>query len=159
MPDLKKLENEFAKQLVIVGIHSAKFEAEKTNDRIKNAISKFGIEHPVVTDADYVVWKAYNVSSWPTVALISPDGKIVTQLEGEGIYDSLHTKISQLVKDYDGVISDSQIIFRQKKEAVLTSVLKFPSKMAADTAGNIWLTDSGHDRILQVNADGKIIPS
>lgn len=157
MPDLKKLEDQYPQQLVIIGIHSAKFDAEKSNDRIKNAILKFGIEHPVVNDADYVVWKAYKVSSWPTVALISPDGKIVTQLEGEGIYDSLNTKIGQLIKEYEGAINDSPIVFRQKKESGLASILKFPSKMTADTAGNVWLADSGNDRILEVTPDGKII--
>src|SRR5580765_7188144 len=51
LPELKKLEQEFPKELVVIGVHSAKFEAEKQSDNIREAILRYEIEHPVINDA------------------------------------------------------------------------------------------------------------
>ena len=79
LPDLKRLEKEYAQELVVIGVHSAKFDAEKQQHAIRRAILKFGIEHPVVNDADFEVWKQYAINAWPTVVLIDPEGKVVGQ--------------------------------------------------------------------------------
>src|SRR3990170_3357882 len=53
IPDLNRLEAEFPEELVVIGVHSAKFDAEKSRNAIRKAILKFGIKHPVVNDADF----------------------------------------------------------------------------------------------------------
>lgn len=156
IPDLDALEKKYANQLVIVGVHSAKFDGEKTNERIKNAISKLGIEHPVINDADYTIWNAYNIHSWPTVVLITPDGKNIYKQEGEGIFDSIDAKIKELLKLYEGTINETPMVF-QRNKITSTSVLKYPTKMVVDTTGNIWLSDNGNNRILQIDTSGKIL--
>src|SRR5687767_8958707 len=70
LPDLKKLEQEFSDTLVIIGVHSAKFDAEKSSEAITKAIQKFGIEHPVINDSDFTLWRQYAINAWPTVVLI-----------------------------------------------------------------------------------------
>jgi len=49
LPELKKLEHEFPKELVVIGVHSAKFETEKVTDNIREAILRYEIAHPVIT--------------------------------------------------------------------------------------------------------------
>src|SRR5580765_2007564 len=51
LPELKKLEQQFPNNLVVIGVHSAKFEAEKQSDNIREAILRYEIEHPVINDA------------------------------------------------------------------------------------------------------------
>jgi thiol-disulfide isomerase/thioredoxin len=97
IPDLRRLEKEYFRELVVIGVHSAKFQAEKTNSNIGKAVLKFGIDHPVVNDADYKVWEAYGVRAWPTVAVISPDGKVVGQRAGEGVYEAVKPLIEKLM--------------------------------------------------------------
>src|SRR5690606_6838340 len=58
-PDLKRLEREFAEELVVIGVHSAKFDTEKDTDNIRDAILRHEIEHPVINDADFDVWTEY----------------------------------------------------------------------------------------------------
>ena len=87
IPGLHKLQEKYQKQLVIIGVHSAKFTSEKQTQRIRDAIEKFGIDHPVVNDADYKVWNSYGVQAWPTLVLISPDGKIAMEQSGEDAYN------------------------------------------------------------------------
>jgi thiol-disulfide isomerase/thioredoxin len=55
MPDLAKLEKKYPNELVVIGVHSAKFESEKDTKNIKQAILRYEIAHPVVNDADHKI--------------------------------------------------------------------------------------------------------
>src|SRR5437588_6194619 len=70
LPDLAKLEQKYADQLVVIGVHSAKFDNEKNTESIRKAILRYEISHPVVNDSQMKIWAAYNVHSWPTLVLI-----------------------------------------------------------------------------------------
>src|SRR5262245_18761684 len=69
LPDLAKLEQKYEKELVVVGVHSAKFENEKVTENIRKAILRYQIQHPVVNDAEMKIWDRYGVRSWPTLAV------------------------------------------------------------------------------------------
>jgi thiol-disulfide isomerase/thioredoxin len=47
LPDLKKLERKYPNELVVIGVHSAKFANEGEGSNIRNAIMRYNIEHPV----------------------------------------------------------------------------------------------------------------
>src|SRR5262249_62393714 len=51
LPDLAKLEKKYANELVVIGVHAAKFESEKNTQNIRKAILRYEIAHPVVNDA------------------------------------------------------------------------------------------------------------
>ena len=53
LPDLAKLEKKYPNELVVIGVHSAKFDNEKDTESIRKAILRYEIEHPVVNDADH----------------------------------------------------------------------------------------------------------
>lgn len=38
----------------------------------------------VVNDGDMYLWRELGISSWPTFALVGPDGKLIAQVSGEG---------------------------------------------------------------------------
>src|ERR1041385_4383675 len=59
IPDLKKLEAKYANELVVIGIHSAKFQNEKETENIRRIILRYEIEHPVYNDSEYAVWQSY----------------------------------------------------------------------------------------------------
>src|SRR6185295_16258157 len=48
IPDLKKLEKKYPNELVVIGVHSAKFENEKDTENIRRIILRYEIEHPIV---------------------------------------------------------------------------------------------------------------
>src|SRR5438067_9886972 len=99
IPDLRALEEKYSKQLVVIGVHSAKFENERDTENIRHIILRYGLEHPVVNDADFRIWRAYTVDAWPTLVLIDTDGYAVGQLSGEGHYDVLDRAVPQLGDD------------------------------------------------------------
>lgn len=155
VPDLKRLEEEYKGVLVVIGVHSAKFDAEKQTETIKQAILKFGIEHPVVNDADYKLWDQYGIKAWPTIVLIDPHGKVVGQHAGEGVYDRVQPYIQRLIDEFKDELNYKPVDFHVEQRQ--PSVLYFPSKLISDPDGNIYLSDSGHNRILKLNQQGQIL--
>ena len=63
-PQLRKLEEKYQEELVVVGVHSAKFTSEKDTANIEKAIRRFELEHPVVNDKDFRVWSQYSARAW-----------------------------------------------------------------------------------------------
>ncbi len=60
------------------------------------------MQHAVVNDVDFQLWRSYAVRAWPTFVLIGPDGKYVGQTSGEGRYDVLDQAIEQLLAEFQG---------------------------------------------------------
>lgn len=158
IPDLKRLEKEYAQELVVIGVHSAKFDNEKTRIAIQKAILKFGIEHPVVNDADLKLWDQYAVKAWPTLVLINPKGKIIKHQAGERVYEVMQPLIEALIREFGDAINRDALDFQLEQEINPQSKLRFPSKMIFEENEQvIYLSDSGHNRILKINLDGQIL--
>ncbi|PIY07570.1 MAG: hypothetical protein COZ18_16760 [Flexibacter sp. CG_4_10_14_3_um_filter_32_15] len=165
IPDLEKLEKEFENELIVIGVHSAKFSAEQSTQRIRQAALKFGVHHPVVNDADMSVWKNYAVRAWPTVTLISPTGKVVWQRAGESFYEDARNQILALKVQHKAELNTQKFEFQLAK--VEKKELMFPSKIIEaktekDTNNQnneptFWIAESGNNRILKINLEGKVI--
>ncbi|MFQ5863368.1 MAG: thioredoxin-like domain-containing protein, partial [Candidatus Brocadiales bacterium] len=98
IPDLKKLEARYPNNLVVVGVHSAKFINERVTENIRQAVLRYGIEHPVVNDNELRIWSAYGVHAWPTQVLIDPEGFIIAGYTGEGNYEEIDRQIDGYIK-------------------------------------------------------------
>jgi thiol-disulfide isomerase/thioredoxin len=159
LPDLKRLERQYRDELVVIGVHSAKFTAERDTDNIRQAILRYEIEHPVINDKDMVIWRRYNVRSWPTLYLIDPLGKIVGWRSGEGVYEPFSQLIGELIRKFDkeGGIRRGPVAFRLERDGAPESVLSFPGKLLADgESRRLFIADSNHNRIIVASLDGKI---
>jgi thiol-disulfide isomerase/thioredoxin len=160
IPDLKKLEAKYANQLVVIGVHSAKFPNEGDSENIRQAILRYEIEHPVINDREFRVWRQYGPRSWPTLVLIDPDGYVVGGVSGEGNYDLLDNVISQLVIDFRarGRLNETPLPLALEKAKSTASVLSFPGKVLADpTQDRLFIADSNHNRILVTTKSGKVL--
>ena len=160
IPDLKKLEAKYPNQLVVIGVHSAKFPNEGESDNIRQAILRYEIEHPVVNDRDFQIWQRYGPRSWPTLVLIDPQGYVVGGISGEGHYDKLDHVISQLVIDHRarGTLNEEPLKLTLEKSRVATSVLSFPGKVLADPHHDrLFIADSNHNRVVITTRAGKIL--
>jgi thiol-disulfide isomerase/thioredoxin/DNA-binding beta-propeller fold protein YncE len=159
LPDLARLEKKYADQLVVVGVHSAKFDNEKNSESIRKAILRYEIGHPVVNDANMKIWRAYGVQSWPTLYLIDPDGRVVGRGSGEGLYEALDEAIAKLVKEYreKKTLNERPLKFElARAHENGNSSLFFPGKVLADAAGNrLFIADSTHHRIVITDLSGK----
>lgn len=158
LPELKRLEEKYNKELVVIGVHSAKFDTEKGTENIRQAILRYNINHPVVNDNNFDIWRLYNAHAWPTLFLIDPNGYIVGTHSGEGIYDLFDYNIQVLIDKYKDQINYEPLNFDLEKNKKQKSLLSFPGKISADSKNNkLIITDSGNNRILITDLDGNIL--
>lgn len=153
IPDKRRLEAEFGDGLVIIGVHSGKYQAEKAIDSIRAAVERYELTHPVVNDPDFAVWDAYRVRAWPTLVLIDPEGAVAGSFAGEGIYPVFAPVIRSMLTEFRarGALDDTPTALGAAPNATLTGPLAFPEKVLADAAGGrLFIADSGHHRILVV---------
>ena len=160
IPDLKRLEEKYPNELVVIGVHSGKFTAERLTDNIRAAILREGIAHPVVNDADMHIWDAYGVNAWPTQVLIDPDGNLVYARSGEGAYNALDGRIANVITRFEAGDKINRTPLRLTAESAGTpgAMLSFPGKVLADEeSGRLFIADSGHNRVVVVAlADGRL---
>lgn len=158
MPDLAKLEKKYANELVVIGVHSPKFENEKDSASIRKAILRYQIEHPVINDADHTIWDRYEVDAWPTLVLIDPEGYLVGYTSGEGQYELLDIVIGKLVDEHKKkkTLNEKPLRFdlARNRESGDTP-LYFPGKVVADEKGKrLFIADSTHHRIVVTDLNG-----
>ena len=154
IPDLKRLEEEFGDSLAVIGVHSGKYSTEHEDDTVREAIARYGIEHPVINDPDFAVWRTYGANAWPTVVLIDPAGNLVGGHAGEGVYPLFQPILTALLGEFEGRIDRTPLPV-QLDASVTSTVLSYPSKVLVD-GGRLFIADAGHNRILVADTNGKL---
>lgn len=158
IPDLKKLEAKYPKELVVVGVHAAKFTNERETENIRQAILRYELEHPVVVDSNLAIWQAYGVRAWPTLVLIDQEGYIIGSDTGEGHYEILDKLIGEFASRYrsNNLVNEKPIPISLEKDKQAASFLSFPGKILA-TPNRLYIADSGHNRIVITDLKGNVL--
>jgi thiol-disulfide isomerase/thioredoxin len=162
IPDLKRLEHKYPNQLVVIGVHSAKFENEKDTENIRRIILRYELEHPVYNDAEYKVWQSYGVRAWPTQVLIDPAGYVIGAVSGEGNYDLIDQVVAKVVDEFRkrGELNEEPLKLTLERASVGDLPLAFPGKILADATGDrLFIADSNHNRLVVTRLDGTLIES
>ncbi|MBS1998224.1 MAG: redoxin domain-containing protein [Cyanobacteria bacterium SZAS LIN-2] len=149
LPHLAELEQKYGDRLTVVGIHSAKFENEKDSENITRAIARYSISHPVINDAEFKIWDAYNVQAWPTLVLIDPEGKLLATYSGEGHTDEIAAEIERTSPLYQKRGSLKLTVEKKPGPPQVSSELAFPGKISLSPDKKyLAIADTGHNRIL-----------
>src|SRR5829696_3937048 len=159
IPDLKKLEAKYANQLVVIGVHSAKFKNEKETENIRRIVLRYEIEHPVYNDSEFAVWQRYGVRAWPTQVLIDPAGYVVGVASGERNYDVIDQAVGTLVDEFRkrGELNEEPLKLVLERAKVGDLPLAFPGKILADAkTDRLFIADSNHNRIVVTKLDGSL---
>jgi DNA-binding beta-propeller fold protein YncE len=155
LPDLRVLEERFPNELVVIGVHSAKFTNEGQNETIRQAILRYEIAHPVVNDAGFRIWSQYGVRAWPTLVLIDPDGYAVAAYSGEGNLDRIDHDIRLIIEAHPEITQ--QPPFHVHREEAPVAPLRYPGKVLVDLANNrLFIADSNHNQIVIATPDGAV---
>jgi DNA-binding beta-propeller fold protein YncE len=158
IPDLKRLEAEFGDSLVVIGVHSGKYAEEHEDDAIREAIKRYGLEHPVINDPDFAVWNTFGANAWPTLVLIDPAGNLVGGHAGEGVYPLFQPILKSLSDEFaaNGQLKPEPLAL-SLDTAPAAAVLSYPGKALADAArGHLYIADSGNNRIVVASLTGEL---
>ncbi|MGH1566925.1 MAG: hypothetical protein ACRBB5_05835 [Nitrosopumilus sp.] len=75
LPFITAWDEKYSDQgLLIIGIHSPEFEFEKDVENVRLAVSKHGIQYPVVLDNDMDTWKAFENRYWSRKYIADHEG-------------------------------------------------------------------------------------
>lgn len=161
IPDLERLEKEYPTQLVIIGVHSAKYSNEALTANIREVILRYGITHPVVNDNGYKIWDLYGAEAWPTLVLVDPTGKIVNSMAGERVYAAFKPAIQSLADSFAkrNLLNLTPLAALEKREVAPDTILAFPGKVEYDAKSDrVFIADSSHNRIVIAKAaSGEIL--
>ena len=154
LPALKRVEEAFPDTVVVVGVHSPKFAAERSPQNLAAAIARYGIAHPVVNDPAFRIWKSYAVRAWPTLVFVGPDGYVLGQHSGEPNAERLLDTVRAILDEYarNGLV----IPRRQPTKSVdpHRGRFRFPGKIKSTPEGDWVLADAGHHQIVILDRDG-----
>ncbi|WP_396624294.1 thioredoxin-like domain-containing protein [Luteitalea sp.] len=158
LPDLQRLQAKFADILVVIGVHAAKFDNERSTENIRRTLQRLGIRHPVANDAAFHIWQAYTVRAWPTQVLIDPRGYVVGTATGEGHGAQLEEVITAVaaVFEQEGLLDRTPRPLSPEDRAI-DGPLAFPGKVLADEAGGrLFIADTQHHRIVETDLEGRL---
>jgi thiol-disulfide isomerase/thioredoxin/DNA-binding beta-propeller fold protein YncE len=159
MPELKKLEHQFPDDLVVIGVHSAKFTAEGDAENIRQAVLRYQLEHPVLVDSQMRYWDACGTNSWPTIFLLDTQGRLLLRYGGEITAASMAPLIEKArdAARRDGSLKPSPVHWLLERDKQPVTVLSYPGKVLADEAGGrLFIADSTHQRYLVCGLDGVV---
>src|SRR4029077_5095231 len=153
-------EKKYKDQVVVIGIHSPKFENEKDPASIRKAMARYERNDPVLNDADHKLWNAYRIEAWPTIVLIDPEGRIAGKMNEERPFNALDQAVARLIPSArrSHTLSETPRQFASGKGAdPADGPLYFPGKVLADDVGvRLFIADSTHHRVVITDLDGKM---
>ena len=130
LPDLERLEEKWgSKGLVVLGVHSAKFENEKVGEHLGHAIVIiYNNRHLVCNDSQATMWSTLGVTCWPTQLVMGPHGRPVwVAMGGDGPF--MEELVDIMVEHYGGrgLLTGTPVEVVENSE-VGGSVLQYPRK-------------------------------
>jgi thiol-disulfide isomerase/thioredoxin len=157
LDELRAVEEQHRDELVIVGVHSPKFEHEADPDALAAAVERYEVRHPVLDDPELVTWGAYTARAWPTLVVIDPEGYIVAQMAGEGHGSALAALVADLIAEHaaKGTLHSGSGPY--VPPAPTSGTLRFPAKALALPNGNLLVADAGHHSVAELAPDGETL--
>lgn len=148
---MRELEEQFAEELTVIGVHSGKFIAERETPRIADAMRRLGVAHPVVNDRQFRIWRNYAVRAWPTIVVIDPNGYVLGMHAGEFTAAMVAPTIEQMIAAAGDTLRRSAT--SNEKDERSPTALRYPGKVAVSGA-RLAIADSGNDRIVVADLTG-----
>jgi len=87
--------------LRVVGVHSPGYSFGRERGVVERAVAKLGIEHAVLLDPDFEVWRLYGNRGWPGRYLFDPAGHLRYIHYGEGDYLDAERAIAEVLRESD----------------------------------------------------------
>jgi thiol-disulfide isomerase/thioredoxin len=157
LDELRPLEEKYGDAIVVIGVHSPKFEHERDPEALAAAVERYGVHHPVVDDGDMHVWQQYAAKAWPTLAVVDPEGYLVASMAGEGHAEGLARLIDELIVKHEtnGTLhrGDGPYVPPPAPDGLL----RFPGKVIELPGGNLLVSDSARHSLVELTPDGETL--
>ncbi len=148
LPYLKAWHTRYAAQgLRVISVHTSGYDAGRDDDVVRGAVTRLGIEHPVLSDPDGVLWADYGNRGWPARYLWNGKSRLDDYHYGEGAYGETERAIQALL----GV--EGEVVAPIRPEDDPEALIVTPSEDQDDAwsgpyeAGGVWGVFAGSGTI------------
>jgi DNA-binding beta-propeller fold protein YncE/thiol-disulfide isomerase/thioredoxin len=156
LPTLAAIEDQFRNDpVLVIGVHSPKFDEERDPNRLREFIRAQNIAHPVAVDAKMTIWDNWGIRAWPTVVLVDAQGKLAWATSGEPDQKELAAAIEEALAE--GRAKNALAkgpLGSLRPETSPPGPLRYPGKVFALATGGLAIADTGHHRIVLTNKEG-----
>ncbi|GIS60088.1 MAG: hypothetical protein CM1200mP2_23130 [Planctomycetaceae bacterium] len=156
LPMLKQLEEKYPNQLVVLGIHSPKFNTEKDIENIRRAVLRYDITPPSSTTATRRLASvqhqllADNDPDRPRgIRLWNPPRRSTVQGDRQGGGQA------GPAPQAEGHLNETPLRWDPELNKQQRTALRFPGKVIVDPTGNDSHRDSGNHRLIVTDPTGR----
>jgi thiol-disulfide isomerase/thioredoxin len=110
LPYIRAWSQKYRQGFALIGVHTPEFEFEKDLDNVRRAVRQMRIEHPVVIDNEYSIWRAFDNQYWPALYFLDTHGRVRRHHFGEGGYDSSERAIQQLLAEAGSLAGNQALV-------------------------------------------------
>ena len=94
--------------LRVIAVHAGGYPPSRDPEQVRAAVARLGIEHPVLLDTDFALWREYGNEAWPARYLFDQRLRLFSLHYGEGGYHETQGEICDLL----GIAADPLVALR-----------------------------------------------
>ncbi len=157
LDELRPLEERYGDALVVIGVHSPKFEHERDPVSLAAAVERYGVTHPVLDDPELRTWQQYTAKAWPTLCVVDPEGYLVASMAGEGHAEGIARLLDELIATHEakGTLRRGEGPYVPPAEP--ETALRFPGKAVLLDDDRLLVSDSARHSLVELAADGETV--
>lgn len=156
LQEMRQLEKKYPGAFALVAVHTPRFASQQPDAAVLNAVRRCRVRAPVANDSDWQAWKLYSIAAWPTTLLIDPEGRLAARFVGEGRTSEVEDVIAQLQEGLPPAHMRPELDLLDNSRVASAQALAFPAHALA-TATRLFVSDTGHHRILECTHAGRVM--
>lgn len=155
--ELDRLGYRFQDRLLILYVHLPDLPAARRHSHVQAFIQRNALRFPLVNDPGHLLGSRYGVRTPPSLVLIDRDGLILGALNGPRELGGLQAVISHRLSLHPGrALAGGLAPVPAAADPESGRPLRFPGRITL-AGERMYVSDSGHDRILVLTRQGKVI--
>lgn len=154
--ELRQLERRLPGTFVTACVHTPRYALQQSDATVLKAAHRNRLRMAVANDHDWQAWKQFAIGAWPTTLLVDADGGLAARVVGEGRSQEIEDAIVQLRDEQSAQRNVAVPDVLREARAEPGGPLAFPAHAVA-TETRLFVSDTGHHRILECSHDGRVL--
>jgi DNA-binding beta-propeller fold protein YncE len=156
LAELRQLEKKYPGAFVLVGVHTPRYASQRPDPVVLQAVQRCRVRAPVANDCDWLAWRSHSIPAWPTTLLLDADGGLAARFVGDGRSDEIEEVVLRLQEGLPPAHTRPALDMLDGARAPAPGALAFPAHALA-TNRRLFVSDSGHHRVLECSHDGRVL--
>ena len=135
-------------RFVLLGVHTHRYPSQRDDAAVRHALQRLHLRAPVANDRDWLAWRGYGVSAWPTTLVVDADGRLAARFAGEARASEIEDVVLRLQQGTAAGSGGAGVVAADAPSGDVAEALAYPSHALA-TATRLFVSDTGHHRVLE----------